>query len=1240
MHVRLVKGANGEYVRFFQSSAPYLNNSAVSVYSRGKTSHWKLEDPHPSSHRLLSLSNGHYGIYFTILNHELKREDHAPREQTAPVIVMFVPKASRQFFPEFFISKANQDFNKCISELKTVLRDLLSTWSLVRPRGLFRLGSRSFSTSAQISEELTEEEEREVPFLVSFQKSQLDKIVAVFSAHLCPADLDVIYPLYQGLKRNEITLPSVHEYNIVLQSICMRQLDSQKSLSALESKLTCLLTVYQDFLAVCARDPAFKPNTDTFNIVLSALFKGALDAISIGSSPKIPTDEYHKALVQSNQFCQVGAELYLSIKEYRELDSDTILPNMVSALSALPNFVTKPVAERLISLKNMKVKDARFFSGLISLSKNLKALGMLLDSKQTYHFVSGVFESYKDACVSFPQLKMLEFDVYSSLIQALISNGNLPMATRFLDQILLDYKTQTGGDQSRLPAHKSKVSQLISTYLDAIMASGKPEDLHRAYNLLHTFKLIPYIPEVSIDVFNTMINGFINRYSVLEVEKSTAQEKDSISKEQLVLYKKIWELYEYAAIRKDFLAEILALSQSHDQGKVNCRDFLLSLSLDLNDHTKISRLLKEVLLKDHVVSNWNVSKKLCLYLYNGVVAYDNTYYCNLLWSFVEQQGSHYSQSSTEINKFLSEHIAFLLTENGSNLDLLLNSTLVSGAFTRFSLETDNMYGLMSICLYFMASEKRVSFRPDQAFKVLQFKSCLVNQLEDPANHYIEFSPDLVQFKKQLYASFRALFNEASLESVTTDIIDAAAALNIESSFEFDPLEIGNKAAQLDLSAYFNISYANGLEKFLEAFKSGYSFNHLTWSIVINRNTVMDILEKGTIINVADFAHRIIDLKLDQNTTINLLCSLIELQNDKVNIELFKFFKANASQLLTNDHILNQFADYLISTSNMYVLDLFLANFYDLASQNGNRVWIGKFMLKLVSTGRSTEVCNFLVLDFEKNVLNLDLKDRSNERFLHVALTAFTNEKKDVEISQIFRHYFSGIEGNKRLLNSEPLLLCLIDYYVMNGSYKTVVEKFEVLQDRSLKLRQSIQFARFMAKLNGNDVSSKEIIQSKEDIRIIALALLQKNQPGEMRQIFEESKLPFKKSEQLFDCLVKYLTKATHLSGASRAGELMNKFESVLKFCKEIRMNHLSYDNLVTIIRFLAAVKADTLLNVIVNKVINDNQLVTSFNFYFLQFSIPTGSLRFQLLNEFKKALTEVGDNVNLDMVAQCEQTMV
>lgn len=1241
MHPRFVKGARGEKVRFFQSSIPYLNNNALTLYSSGKTAPWTLEEPHPSSHRILSLSNGHYGIYFTLINHELRREDRSQlSDQAAPVLVLFVPKSYRPFFPEFFISKANLDINKSISELKSVLRKFLSTWSLVRPKGILLLygGRRHYSTSSKVpSENIPEKEEDD--FESSFQKSQVDKIVNTFISHECPEDLNVIYPLYQGLKRNHIPLPSVHEYNIVLKSISMRELDSQCTISAIESKLTSLLTVYEDLLAVCSRDAAFKPNTETYNVILADIFKGALEASQIALASNIATEDYQTGLIKATEFCQVGVELFLSIKEPKELDLNTILPNMVSSINALPNVLTLKSAKALISLQDAQISNAKFYSGLIDLSRNFKTLNVLgLDNKEIYDFVSNVFNSFKSSCQLFPHLAHLEFDVYFALIQALVSNGNLAMATKFLDTILLDYKDMVLNENTSLSSRKMDVSALISGYLDAIMASGKPEDLNRAYNLFNRFKQITYIPELTIDVLNSLINNFINRYSLLELEKLSATDQDSISKEQYTIYTKIWELYEYAAIRKDFLPAMLAMAKSQGK-KVNCRDFLLSLSLDLNDHSKVSRLLKEIFLHDHIISNWNISQKVCLYLLNGVSAYGNSYYSNLLWSFVEQQGQHYSDDATELNKFLSQHVAFVLHNSVENLNLLLNSKVISRAFSNFSLETDNIHGLMSICMYFMSFIQNSPLNHHQAFKVLQFESCLINQFEDTTNHYIELSSELTQFKEALYGSFRSLFTNSPPEFCTKDVSEACKALGLETVFSSQVSSLSDDHFLLDLSAYFNVNYHGAVDRFVEEFQSGCNFNQLTWSLVMNRNFIMDVLEKDSIIKISEFTERLLKLRLEASEVMHLLGSLIELKNDKVNIEVLKHLQTNHRKVLLRDSVLNRFAEHASLTDNTYFLKIFSDDLNNLVHENKSKVWLGKLFSKLVHIGQSDKVCQFLDQDFAQ-VLSLNVGKPSDEFFLNVVLNALMDTGKETEVSLIFRHYFSGVEGNKLLLLSEPLLTCLINYYILNGEYETILLKFGPLQDRSLKIRQSIEFARFMASLEGKEVLKMQNSNMKETVGTVALALLQENRTKNMRDIFQENRLSARNREQLFDCLIKYLTKASRLSGQSHVAILTYKFESVLKFCKEIRMDELSVDNLITIVRFLGAIKSKTLLNVLVNKAVCDNTIVPSFNFYFLRFTIPSPRAGLRLLEEFEKALAETGDDVNLSMVTDCAHAMV
>lgn len=45
------------------------------------------------------------------------------------------------------------------------------------------------------------------------------------------------------------------------------------------------------------------------------------------------------------------------------------------------------------------------------------------------------------------------------------------------------------------------------------------ENLNKSYNLLMKFNELSYIPELSVTLYNNMINQFVNQYHILENEK-------------------------------------------------------------------------------------------------------------------------------------------------------------------------------------------------------------------------------------------------------------------------------------------------------------------------------------------------------------------------------------------------------------------------------------------------------------------------------------------------------------------------------------------------------------------------------------------------------------------------------------------------------------------------------------------------------------------------------------------------
>ncbi|SGZ54236.1 CIC11C00000004752 [Sungouiella intermedia] len=1271
MHFNFIRGPKAERVRFFQSSIPYLNSNAVALRKSGNARKWSQEEPHPSNHRILTLANGHYGIYFTIFNHELRREERSGMvENTNPLIVLVVPSSPLPLFmPDFFISRANQDIHNDITELKSVSQYLLSTTSLLNPRrylGQFLMSKRGFRTSARILdrdnskqppepqhlpvneveepnatehilkvEELPEtaQEPVEEPFESSFKRSQENKIVSTFAAHTSPDDLNIIYPLYQSLKRNGIVLSSIYEYNIVLKSIAMRSLDSEHTLEATESRLTCLLTVYQDILAACSQNPECKPNYETFNIVLDGIFDGAVRSIRSDSSISIANDYYQTAMRKSEEFCQVGIKLFMSVKDQNELDLKSILPNLIATLNMHPNLLHKKLISDLIDICKICTADGSYYVGLFQLSKYLKCLNVLESNAKVYEYITSIFEQYKAQAQIEPCLVQVEYEVYSALIQSLVYNGNLSMATKFLDDILVDFKESMSSISDKLlNNHKLNVSELISTYLQALMASGKREDLNKSYNMLQKFLEVPYIPELSVQFYNDIINRFINEYTLSEINRSQGVD---VASSQRILYTKIWELYDRVAIRKDFQNVLVENNGLPDFGlNINCREFLLSLSLDLGDHSQVTRLLKEIMLKNHTIKDWNVSKKLCLYFYNGISAYGNTYYFDLLWNFVEQQTSNYFRNSKVLNSFLSEHVSFLLFENSENFNRILDSHMVYNAFSKFSLRDDNIYGVMSIATFLMHQYPSEALSA-QAFKLMQFEACLINEFEDSENHYLQLSPELVQLKRALAELFAFLYSSTPNMRFSCDISDACRALELDLITDGLSMEnVVEKDFKRDLSALFTVNRSVAVTEFLETFKLGCSFNELTWNSVINMNFVYDVLEREKYFSISEFVQRIVDLNLGVNAEVDIFSNLIRLNSERTNIEILKFLIKDHIDLLSTEEVMSSLVDFSNVSENKYFLDLLVNNLEIVLSRNSNSSWLSKLFSKLNNSGHAEKISILMELNKQKLVFGLDLTNPNEEELLRVELMALLALGKSDEINQIFKYYFDGKEGNTLLLKSDKLLECLLNHYIAMGAYEDVVTKFGPLQERSSGIKQLIQFAQLMCGLNKTENHSK--INNYADSNTVGLAILNERDVFLMRDIFQKNQLLISDKEQFFNFLIMCLSKASLLSGELHSSQINNRFESIIKLCKVMRLNEISVPSLINIIKLLALTNAKGLLSILVNKFVNGNKLSPFVNIYFLQVKIESPQEASLLLNAFKSALLEVGDDVNAEMIAEYE----
>ncbi|GBL52182.1 hypothetical_protein [Candidozyma auris] len=1235
-------------IQFFQSSFPYLNNNALTKYSRKHTRHWRSDEPHPSNHRYLSIASGHYGIYFTILNHELRREEKAGLNDTNSHILLVFPSSTplAQSIPYLIISKVKDEVYSHINHLKDVSRELLSSWALVKPRSLKqqRTFIRHFSTSgAELDrdplklyslsqpkiEELPVEPTEEQPFEDSFQKTQAENIMRIYNNHTSSEELDVIYPLYQSLKRNDIPLPSILHYNIVLESILLRSLDNQTlSLTAIESRLTNLLTVYQDVLRFCSKS-SLKPDSTTYDLVLKGVFDGCVDTITAGRSPVVAQHIYHEFEAKASEFCQVGVELFMSLKDHQALSLTSLMPSLLAAVTSYPQVLSAELIKKILELRDIPVGDGYFYVGLIDLSKYFASTGVDGSSKEEIHkYLISVYEDFKSNTDRFSDLLAYEYNVYSALISALIGNGNLSLATKFLDDILRDYRSALQASAKDIDIAKQKVSSLLSVYLEAIMETGTTSEIHRSYNLLEKFNKVPYLPELSTHVYNKLIGHFINEYSSLEMQKESSK-SEKLLKAQKTCYDIIWRLYESVAIRSDFQ------NSQYDatifpKKYASCREHLLSLSIDLNDQAKILRIVKEIIAKNHAIVDWNVSKKLVIYLVNASEMLNNDEYTNLCWSILEQQSTHHFEDSTKLNSFVSEHIPYLTqftTEVSSNR--LSNSPMIRNAFAGFQLSSDNIFGLMCAMNYFMQVATSQELSNDDKVKVLQYQANLIKEFEDTENHYLQLSDELIQFKTNVKNSF--VWLASSLPSdvrVTPDITQVFKLLGLEA-----PSGVGerlNAIMALDYSEQLSIEFSKGVDLVITALKHGYNFNALTWKVIINRNFVIDVLAREKSIMIFDFIARLLHSSLEVNEKHALLAQIISFNHEKINIEIMKMLLTDDfKESLGSGRVMDAFANFFMSTSNKYFVSLFERSFETFVSSCENNKWLAKAICKVSSTNKS----HLVELIPDQRIYSLDAQNQDDVELLASVVTCFIDLNRDAEVTKLMKHYYSGDGGNRALMNSNKMISVLVDFYIRKGDYDVVLDRFEEFADRSLELKQAVKFANLMAELSGHK-ARRTSTKDDEDISTFALSLLSLKDFGQMSKLLESNKVFLRNKTALFDSLVYYLTKASTLSAEKTSNKLKCKFEALMRLSKVMRLKELAVDSLINVIRLLAAMRARDLLNILVNKFVNRNETASVINLYFLQIKISSAHEANKLKQEFESALRSVGDEINLASLKQ------
>lgn len=1088
-------------IQFFQSSPPYLYSHALVRHKLPKTAWWRPEEPQPLSHRILAIANGHYGIYFAIFNRELHRDDTQPEE---PQHVLLVFADTRPEPVGAFFGKINREILQNITQLKSVSREFLSTWAAVRPR----TAKRAFST-------------REAPFEESFLQSLVDQMSAIYSLHQHPHDLNVIYPLYQALAKHNLQLPSIALYNLVLRLVLAREVDHEPTLEAVESRLTSLLTVYQDALAACARSEACLPTFETYNLVLSGIFRGAAQVVGQGATAQ----QRALGISKSLEFAQVGTRLLLSLKEPHRLDLDLILPDLATVMDANPHLWTRELMDLLLLFRGKSALGA-YFTGFIDLAQHFGRLGMGT-KRSLYNYIQLVFNEYKAAVAQDPKLQQHEYAVLVLMVRALVHSDCVAVACKLLDDIFKKFKASLA--EHNISPSPTQVSELLSTLLEALMQ----RDLDMAHSLLVKFQKVPYIPEPSVKVFNNMINRFAHRYIALEVEK---RESGAGAEKQVQCFKTMWGLYKYAAVRKDF-------------GTPSCRETLLALSIDLHDHESVYRLLREIMVKEHIVNDWNVTKKVCLYLAHG----QTLQHAALLWNLVEQQGAAHEQT----NSFLSEHVPYLVMDP----QRLLNSELVSRAFSAFRLQEDNIFGVMTVARFLMDAP----LSPNDASKASVLLSKLVTEFEDTENHYVQLLQELTDFRHTVKDFVKPDMARETL-------------------------------LRTDLSALIAAHYETGAQKFEEQLLNNATFSEPTWNMMINPTFVSERLGRG--IPVPLFIDSLLKLGVSQA----LLDNLIRLGNEKVNIEALRYFLKHPDGL--TPETLYAFAKFAEASPNRYFLSLLADNLQAQESVSSCKKWLGQ--LFKVLNARDMLGVVYKACD----PMGLDVSIEHNQLYLSAAITAVLNVGEPNEAGALFRHYFDGEDGNRALLQSNVLLASLMEYYMAIGSPDVILSRYASLEARSLELKEWVLFAKFVASLSGSS-SSLQCVNTDENSKTAVLAILTETSVKDMKKVYGRTKKAINSSLDMFDTAILLMRRAAAFMPSL---DLKGKFEHLMRLCRALTMTSLPVSSLISVVHFLRAVGANDILNVLAQKTMQSGQIAPVVNLYFLEVDLTQQGAGMRLID--------------------------
>lgn len=593
-------------------------------------------------------------------------------------------------------------------------------------------------------------------------------------------DYNMINSLYQALKRNGI-VPPLETYSKVLESLSKRDLDKDD----VDYKMSELLTCYQDMIV-----NKLKPSDEIYNTVLGCLFKGSILA-------------YKSHNPNGADFYKIASELFQAIDTQHKHHqfSKVVLDHALLAMNLYPGHVSLKTAQEIVNSSPLYRKDSFYYLAFFSYAR-------LTNDKRV---IKELYDEYRNALISDHSLQNGEFEVYSMVISGFVETGDLELAIKMLDRIIVDVREQNGS--------AANVSLILSNFLISVSKI----DSERAYKLWMKFHAMKWVPEFSYEFYLVLMANSFHDWN---------------------LTKKIYDCI--FPMRPAFRTDTKKLSDYllYPMGVESVMSSLLDFALQLKDSEIIMKVLEESVIKGFRINTT---------VYPYVFAYLKEIRCpdDYLLRFVQTHGALLRDEGSAADSF--EFLNALIEHFPSQVILkkVVEMSFFPDLCRHFNVaeaKCVNYGGLVGCITSFWSSPQTI----DKYAYNLEIHSILLTKLLDFEMYctimgnemLIDFRDKVIQRFKKLAMNYRRLnLDPSEVPGVVSQVVKMIDLPGDVTSFYTHPGD-WDKAYPLSLGSAIRNSTKTGVNEFRRLQSEGYCFDYDTYKELIKRRIVdVEIINK-------------------------------------------------------------------------------------------------------------------------------------------------------------------------------------------------------------------------------------------------------------------------------------------------------------------------------------------------------------------------------------------------------------